>query len=127
MSVYPLLQRFALSAPVLALWITGIIIGLVTWRKHAHISLLAAVAFALQILQSFLGTLVLYWLRGREACQVSARGNGASSWTLPHLSRWASAPSHGRSYSWRFFAGGDNPTVCLGTTGNIFPKTSQPR
>src|SRR6266403_2171740 len=108
MSTYPVLLRFALYAPVLAVWTTGIIIAVVTWRKHPHVSLLAAVAFALQILQSTVGMLIFYamtqggiagvgaWERGwfMDVASFVQVGISAIAWALILVAifRWRRQP-----------------------------------
>jgi hypothetical protein len=58
-----LLWQIAISAPLLIVWIIGIVLSVATWRKHPQVSLLAFVGFAIQLFQSSGGILFYYyWL-----------------------------------------------------------------
>jgi hypothetical protein len=72
-----LVWRFAIYAPLLLVWLIGLIISLVTWRKHPQVSLLAAVGFGIQLLQSTAWMLFFYWITSQR---------GAFGWSAENMS-----------------------------------------
>ena len=58
----PLLWRLLLYGPLMVVLLVGVVVALVTWRRHPQVSLLALIAFALQLIQIGGGSLFWYWV-----------------------------------------------------------------
>jgi hypothetical protein len=69
----------AAFGPLCLVWLVGIAVALITWRKHRLISLLAFVAFVLQLLQSMAGIGFSYWVREQTT------GAGSYSWASNYI------------------------------------------
>lgn len=52
------------QAPFLLLWLAGILLALRRWSKHPRVSLAATIAFAMLLLNAWLGTFLSAWLPG---------------------------------------------------------------
>jgi hypothetical protein len=102
MNLDPLLMRLAIYGPVLIVWTVGIALAWATRRRHPQVSLLAGVAFALQILQTLCGTLAFYWVTTHGAYSGSIfnvlafvqMGISATAWALILIAlfRWRYPP-----------------------------------
>jgi hypothetical protein len=53
-----ILGAVALQAPVYLIWLGGILLAILTWRKNPRVSLLSVIALALLLLNSILGTVL---------------------------------------------------------------------
>jgi hypothetical protein len=51
---------FAPMLPDIAIWLVGVVLACLTWRKHAQVSFMAVAAFGIQLFQSVFGTFVLF-------------------------------------------------------------------
>ncbi len=60
--VLPSLSVLLFQLPVYLTWLAGIVAAIITWKKHAKVSLLTVIALGLSLLHSVVGTFVSVWL-----------------------------------------------------------------
>jgi hypothetical protein len=58
------ISRYAPLLPLYFLWLLGIILALIRWRRHPTVSLVAALACVILILNTMSSTVVYAWLPG---------------------------------------------------------------
>jgi hypothetical protein len=56
--------QFLTWLPLYLLWLLGIILALVRWRRHPTVSILAGLAFVILILNAMASTITIAWLPG---------------------------------------------------------------
>jgi hypothetical protein len=69
--------------PVVAIWIVGVILALITWRRHPTVSLLALLGCILLMISSLGGSVLHYWVILQQANQ--AWTNNQLGWVLSIL------------------------------------------
>ncbi len=73
-TIGPALSNILIQVPVYLVWIAGLIIAVVTWRRHSRASLLAAIGIGMFFIQALLGNILSPWLQQTLARQgVSVR------------------------------------------------------
>ena len=82
----------ATRAPFLIVYIVGLVMALVLWRRHPRVSLLSAIAFAMLLVSTILnGVYMWYVLRSDSAPELS-RGTllavGNFAFTLLNVGAW---------------------------------------
>ncbi|TMQ35040.1 MAG: hypothetical protein E6K70_04395 [Planctomycetota bacterium] len=114
---------FAPQLPVIAIWLLGIILACLSWRKHPQVSLMALAAFGIQLFQSVFGIFVLFEVtrggisQGWTAQQISTvfatvnylrAGLSAVAWVLVLLAifRWRAWPGRVRGYDGQYLPEG---------------------
>jgi hypothetical protein len=60
--------------PLLLVWVAGVILAVVFWRKHPLPALLTLVAMLLLLLQFVFGTLAYAWILSQESSTTKERG-----------------------------------------------------
>jgi hypothetical protein len=65
----PALSNILIQIPVYLVWIAGLIVAVVTWRKHARASLLAVIGLGMFFIQALLGNFLSPWLQQTLARQ----------------------------------------------------------
>lgn len=65
----PALGNILIQIPVYLVWIAGLIIAVVTWRKHSRASLLAVIGIGMFFIQALLGNILTPWLQQTLARQ----------------------------------------------------------
>jgi hypothetical protein len=113
----PLLWRLMLYAPLVVVLFVGIVFSLVTWRRHPQVSLLALVAFAIQLFQIVGGSLVFYWVTRQafgwdgqqrrwflDMSSLAQTSLSAVAWALilVTLFRWRNLPNRLRGHDGQY-------------------------
>jgi hypothetical protein len=78
-----LLSQFAVQVPLYVVWVIGIVLAVVRWRRHPRVSLLLLVALVALLLTSLGLTLLRAWATHQMA--------GPAGWTGQQLSWFFSA------------------------------------
>lgn len=83
--VGPGFAQLFVGIPVFLVWIAGIVLALVTWRRHTRVSLLVVIALVIFILESLVGGFVNTWLplnfRSQFGTNVSQIGWVLTAWS----------------------------------------------
>jgi hypothetical protein len=56
------LAQYLIQIPVLLVWLAGIVLSIVHWRKHSRVSLLTLIAIVAFLVQSLVGNALTLWL-----------------------------------------------------------------
>lgn len=78
------LELCLLQSPVTLVWLGGIVLAIVSWRRHPRVSLLAAIAMGLLLVSSVVGNLANAWLplglhrQGRNLVAFGLAGSAIS-------------------------------------------------
>jgi heme A synthase len=59
----PVLSNILVQIPVYLAWIVGLILAVVTWRKHPRASLLTLIGLGMFFVQAVLGNVLSPWLQ----------------------------------------------------------------
>jgi hypothetical protein len=110
--------------PIWLVWVVGIVLAVVFWRKHPMPSLLALLALLLMLLQSVFGTLASIWVLFQEQnTEAQRRMMQSALWGLRTL---ASAVSYGLLFAavfgWRKPAAGVGRAPAVGVV-EVPPET----
>jgi hypothetical protein len=88
--------QFAIQAPLLLVWIAGIVLAVLHWQRYPKIALATSIACTLFILDALVGTFISLWLpsflveQGQSATQIgTAFAFVGSIRSLLHALLWA--------------------------------------
>jgi hypothetical protein len=56
------LMAYLFQSPVLLVWLAGMVIAVVTWRRHPRVSLLTVVALVILLVETLIDTFLSMWL-----------------------------------------------------------------
>jgi hypothetical protein len=61
-TIIPSLSVLLIQLPVLLVWLVGLVLAIVYWKRHPRVSLLALIGLAGLFIANVLGSLVSLWL-----------------------------------------------------------------
>ena len=75
-TILPTLIAYLVQSPILLVWLIGLVLATVYWRRHPRVSLLTVIALVVFLIETLVNTYINMWLplllsrRGMESSQM---------------------------------------------------------